>query len=94
MFDDTKSEAVNRGRTVNKMTKRKRTKGQTMFYKPLYRILKIVQQETPKKTRVNSGVPEGLAAPAPLVIPSVFMLNDMNNMCYGNRVLSRNKTIN
>ena len=52
MFDDTKSEAVNRGRTVNKMTKRKRTKGQTMFYKPLYRILKIVQQETHKK---NAG---------------------------------------
>jgi homoserine kinase len=62
MFDDTKSEVVNRGRTVNKMTKRKRTKGQTMFYKPLYRILKIVQQETHKKPRVNSGVPEGLGS--------------------------------
>jgi len=42
-FEDTKgqSESVNRRRTDNTMTKRKRTKGQTMIYKTLHIKLKI-----------------------------------------------------
>ena len=54
------SETVNR-RTDNMMTKRKRTKGQTMIYKALHRKLyiKINQHEPHLKPDVNSGAPEG-----------------------------------
>ena len=62
------SETVNR-RTDNMMTKRKRTKGQTMIYKALHRKLyiKINQHEPHLKPDVNSGAPEGQAVPAALV---------------------------
>jgi hypothetical protein len=33
---------------------------------------------TPLKPAVNSGAPEGLAIPAPLVTPVVLLLNDTN----------------
>ena len=35
----------------------------------------------PIKNRVNSGVSEGLAVPAPLVTPVVLPLNDRNIIC-------------
>jgi hypothetical protein len=37
------------------MTKRKKTKGQTMIYKTLYRILKIEQREHHLKPRESTG---------------------------------------
>ena len=54
------SETVNR-RTDNMMTKRKRTKGQTMIYKALHRKLyiKIYQHKPHLKPDVNSCAPEG-----------------------------------
>ena len=54
-FTDTKP--VGR-RTDNIITKRKRTKGQTMIYKIIHRKLKIEQHETHYKPLVNTGAPE------------------------------------
>jgi len=47
--------------------------------------LKIEQPDPhPKKLGVNSCVPEGSTASAPLVIPVVLLLNDTNitDLCY------------
>jgi hypothetical protein len=54
------------------MVKRKKnTKGQTMIYKTLHKNLKIEQHESNYKLGVNSGAPEGLAVPGPLVTLSI-----------------------
>ena len=47
-FEDTKGVIKSRNRkgTVNTVTKRKRTKGQTTIYKTLYRKLKVEQRES------------------------------------------------
>jgi hypothetical protein len=62
--------AVNRRRTDITMTKRKRTKGQTMIYKTVQK-LKILHYEPQYKLRgvgvVNSDVSEGLVVPVPQV---------------------------
>ena len=50
-------------------------KGKRMNHKTLHREVKIEQNA--KKQGVNSGVPEGLAVPAPLVTPVVLL----NNSC-------------
>jgi hypothetical protein len=49
----------------NTMTKRKRTKGQTMIYhyKTIHRKLKIEQHESPLKPGVNSGTGTKSAIP-------------------------------
>jgi len=52
------------------MTKRKTTKGQTTIHKTLHR----------------TGGELMCSVPAPLVIPVVLLLNDMNIFWYGNRV--------
>ena len=49
-----------------------------MIYITLYRILKIDQHEPSKNRRLNTGAPEGLAVPAPLVTTVVIMVNDTN----------------
>jgi hypothetical protein len=51
------------------MAKRKRTKGQTMMYKTLYRKPKIEQH----KMCVDLGAREGLTVPAQLVPPVVLL---------------------
>jgi hypothetical protein len=48
------------------------TKGQTMMYKTLHRKLKIKQHEPYYNPVVNSGAPEGLAVPVPIVTPFVL----------------------
>jgi hypothetical protein len=49
------------------MLKRKMTKEQTMIYNILHRKLKIKQYKPDYKPGLNSGAPERLAVPAPLV---------------------------
>ena len=59
MIPNGNSEAVNRSRKDNTMVKRKRSKGQTMIYKTLHRVLKIEQYEPhykPWVPWVNSSV--------------------------------------
>ena len=56
------------------MTKRKRTKGQSIIYKTLHRKLKIEQHEPHKKCGVKSDAPVALTVPAPLVAPIVLIL--------------------
>ena len=46
--------------------------------KALHRQLKIEQEKPRKKTGVNSGALEGLAAPFPPVRPAALLLNDTN----------------
>ena len=58
----------------------KNTKGQTMIYKTLHKNLKIEQHEPNYKLWVNSGAPEVLAVPGPLVTPVVLLSNDTNIM--------------
>ena len=48
-------------------------KNQTMIYKTLFRKQKNKQHEIHKISGVNSGTPEGLVVPAPLVAPSPVM---------------------
>ena len=68
------------------MGKRKMTKEQTMIYNILHRKLKIKQYKPDYKPGLNSGAPERLAVPAPLVTPVMLLLNDMNIIWYGNSV--------
>ena len=75
MFEDTKtviqSEVVNRRRTDNTMTKRKRTNNDLQSI-----TLKTKNRATrnPLKLGVNSCVPEGLAVHAPHVALVVLLL--------------------
>ena len=71
-----KSEAVNRRRTCNIMDKIKRDK--KMIYKTLHSKLKIEQHQCHNKLGPNQGAPEGLAVPAPIVIPVVLLFDDKN----------------
>ena len=64
------TEAVNRRRTDNTMTKRKRTKEQKTIYKTKHRKQKILT-----KTGVNSDASEGSTDPAPHVTSVVFLLS-------------------
>jgi hypothetical protein len=56
------------------MTKRKRTKGQTIFYKTLHKKRKIEQHNPHKKTRMYCCAPERRSSvPAPLVTPVALL---------------------
>ena len=76
-LEDTKgySEDVNRRRTDNTMTKRKRRKGQTMIYKTTHRKPKAEQHERHQKSeRVSTHVlRKGETVPAPHVAPVVLL---------------------
>ena len=54
------------------MTKRKRTKGQTIIYKTLHRKQKIEQRKPHQKPGVHWDAPGGKAVPAPHVAPILF----------------------
>ena len=69
-------------------------KGQTRIYKTLHRKLKIEQQEANWKPRMSSGVPKGLAVPAPYVTPAMLLLNDTNIIWHGNRIRHQYTYIN
>jgi len=45
-----------------------------MIYKTLHSKLKLGQHECHKKLGPNQGAPEGLAVPAPIVTPVVFIV--------------------
>ena len=66
------SESVKR-RTDNKMAKRKKDKRTNNDLHNIHIKLKIELQEPHLKPGVNSGTPEGLAVPAPLVTPVVLI---------------------
>ena len=75
IFEDTKEVIRSRKSKKNRQyngQKKKRTKGQTLISKILYRKLKNGQNE-PNYPGVNSGAPEGLVVPAPLVAPVVLL---------------------
>ena len=59
--------------TDNTMAKRKTTKGQTMIYKTLHKILKMEQNKPHLKQGVNSGAQDGSAVPASLVAPIMVL---------------------
>ena len=59
-----------------------KTKGQTVVYKTLHRILKIEQHKTPR----NSSAPEMIAVLAPLVTAIMLLLKDTNIISYGYRI--------
>jgi hypothetical protein len=67
MIPKAQSKAVNRRRTENTMTKRKKTNRQIMTDKILPRKLNIEQHEPNKKLEVNSSAPAGIAVPTTLV---------------------------
>jgi Cft2 family RNA processing exonuclease len=69
-------------RTDNSVTKRnKRTNNDLQTS-----TQKTKTKRTAKKLEVNSITPGWYAAPVPLVVPVVLLLNDKNMMPYGNRV--------
>jgi hypothetical protein len=67
------------------MTKRQRTNGHTIIYKPK---LKIEQHELQSKQYVNPGAPEGLAVPPPLVTEVVLLSNKFLSFTCSNNIQS------
>jgi len=90
---DNQKQTIEKGQTIQCPKEKGQTiqcpkdKGQKdkQWTKTLHKKLKIEQDESHKKPRVNLGAPEGLAVPASLVTPVMLLLNDITSSdIYGN----------